>query len=67
MIQTPEEWQAVFYIAGGVYLAGAVFYGLFASGDRQKWADIPGSYALCGDDQSHASTDDMPYGAGSCE
>jgi ACS family sodium-dependent inorganic phosphate cotransporter len=67
MIQTPEEWQAVFYIAGGVYLAGAVFYGLFASGDRQKWADIPDSYALCRDDQSHASTDDMPYGAGSCE
>jgi hypothetical protein len=22
---------------------------------------------LCRDDQSHASTDDMPYGAGSCE
>lgn len=65
--KTPEEWQAVFYIAGGVYLAGAVFYGLFASGDRQKWADIPDSYALCRDDQSHASTDDMPYGAGSCE
>lgn len=65
--KTPEEWQAVFYIAGGVYLAGAVFYGLFASGERQKWADIPDSYALCRDDQSHASTEDMPYGTGSCE
>jgi hypothetical protein len=50
-----------------MYLAGAVFYGLFASGERQKWAEIPDSYALCRDDQSHASTDDMPYGTGSCE
>ncbi|XP_021917270.1 vesicular glutamate transporter 2-like isoform X2 [Zootermopsis nevadensis] len=65
--KTPEEWQAVFYIAGGVYLAGALFYGLFASGERQKWADIPDSYALCRDDQSYASTEDMPYGTGSCE
>ncbi|PSN50732.1 Vesicular glutamate transporter 2 [Blattella germanica] len=65
--KTPDEWQAVFYIAGGVYLVGAVFYGLFASGERQKWADIPDSYALCRDDQSHASTEDMPYGTGSCE
>lgn len=65
--KTHEEWEAVFYIASGVYLAGALFYGLFASGERQKWAEIPDSYALCSDDQSHASTDDMPYGTGSCE
>ncbi|GLG97099.1 Putative inorganic phosphate cotransporter [Gryllus bimaculatus] len=62
-----REWQGVFYIAGGIYLAGAVFYGLFASGERQKWADIPDSYMLCRDDHSHASTEDMPFGTGSCE
>lgn len=62
-----EEWQAVFYIAGGIYLAGAIFYGLFASGERQKWADIPDTYILCEDDHSHASTEDMPFGSGSCE
>ncbi|XP_068081205.1 vesicular glutamate transporter 1 [Anabrus simplex] len=65
--KTVEEWQAVFYIASGIYLVGAIFYGLFASGKRQKWAEIPDSYALCRDDQSHASTEDMPFGSGSCE
>ncbi|XP_069674254.1 vesicular glutamate transporter 2-like [Periplaneta americana] len=33
-----SEWQIVFYIASAIYLAGAIIYGLFASGDRQSWA-----------------------------
>lgn len=40
----PGQWQIVFYIAAGVYLFGAVIYGLFASGNRQKWAEVPTGY-----------------------
>ncbi|GLH08999.1 Uncharacterized protein GBIM_14150 [Gryllus bimaculatus] len=36
---TPEEWRIVFYIASGVYFGGAIFYSIFASGERQKWAE----------------------------
>lgn len=38
------QWQIVFYIAAGVYLFGAVIYGLFASGNRQKWAEVQTGY-----------------------
>jgi hypothetical protein len=34
----------VFYIAAGIYLAGAILYGIFASGKRQKWAEVPTGY-----------------------
>ncbi|KAL1131947.1 hypothetical protein AAG570_011558, partial [Ranatra chinensis] len=33
-----EEWKLVFYIAGVIYLVGAIFYGTFASAERQPWA-----------------------------
>lgn len=36
--RTADEWKFVFYIAGGIYLVGAVFYGIFASAERQPWA-----------------------------
>ncbi len=36
--QTTEEWQYVFLITASVYLAGAIAYGLMASGDRQEWS-----------------------------
>ena len=42
--QTAEEWRVVFYLAAAIYLAGAVFYGLFASGERQPWAEIHSAY-----------------------
>lgn len=35
---TAEEWQIVFFITAGIYLFGAIFYGIFASGDLQPWA-----------------------------
>lgn len=38
MFQSAEQWQYVFYIASTIYLLGALFYGLFASGERQPWA-----------------------------
>jgi ACS family sodium-dependent inorganic phosphate cotransporter len=37
--QQASEWQIVFYIASAIYLVGAVIYGVFASGERQSWAE----------------------------
>ncbi|KAM8974061.1 vesicular glutamate transporter 3 isoform 2-T2 [Pelodytes ibericus] len=37
--KTREEWQNVFLIAAIVHYSGVIFYGLFASGDKQEWAD----------------------------
>ncbi|XP_076636566.1 major facilitator superfamily transporter 9 [Colletes latitarsis] len=37
--KSPGEWRVVFIIAGVVYLLGAVIYGLYASGEKQSWAD----------------------------
>lgn len=31
------QWQIVFFIAAGVYMASATFYILFGSGERQEW------------------------------
>ncbi|KAJ9573903.1 hypothetical protein L9F63_008702 [Diploptera punctata] len=36
--KSASEWQIVFYMAGLIYLVGAIIYGLFASGERQSWA-----------------------------
>ncbi|KAH3787125.1 hypothetical protein DPMN_165246 [Dreissena polymorpha] len=36
--KTRENWQKVFYVAAGVYVFGAVFYAIFASGTVQAWA-----------------------------
>ncbi|XP_046658356.1 vesicular glutamate transporter 1-like [Homalodisca vitripennis] len=33
-----EQWRIVFYIASAVLLAGALIYGVFASGEKQPWA-----------------------------
>ncbi|VVC29086.1 Major facilitator superfamily,Major facilitator superfamily domain [Cinara cedri] len=38
--KSAEEWQWVFLISSGIYLLGSVFYGIFASGKRQPWAEI---------------------------
>lgn len=32
-------WDAVFYMSSFMFLVGAVFYGFFASAQRQSWAD----------------------------
>uniref|UniRef100_A0A8C9XXL8 Solute carrier family 17 member 6 n=1 Tax=Sander lucioperca TaxID=283035 RepID=A0A8C9XXL8_SANLU len=37
--KTREEWQYVFLIAALVHYGGVVFYGIFASGEKQPWAD----------------------------
>ncbi|XP_063050012.1 vesicular glutamate transporter 2.1-like [Engraulis encrasicolus] len=37
--KTREEWQYVFLIASLVHYGGVIFYGLFASGEQQPWAE----------------------------
>ncbi|CAB1337896.1 unnamed protein product [Coregonus sp. 'balchen'] len=37
--KTREEWQYVFLIAALVHYGGVIFYGLFASGEKQWWAE----------------------------
>ncbi|XP_054263377.1 vesicular glutamate transporter 1-like [Macrosteles quadrilineatus] len=36
--RTEQEWKLVFYVASAIYLFGALFYAIFASGERQSWA-----------------------------
>ncbi|KAK1794726.1 hypothetical protein P4O66_009886 [Electrophorus voltai] len=37
--KTQEEWQYVFLIASLVHYSGVIFYGVFASGEKQPWAE----------------------------
>jgi hypothetical protein len=39
--QTAEEWEKVFLIAAVIHICGVVFYAIFASGEKQPWADPP--------------------------
>nr|AWJ68268.1 putative vesicular glutamate transporter [Hirudo verbana] len=39
--RTPEEWDVVFIIAGVIHIVGVIFYAIFASGEKQPWADPP--------------------------
>ncbi|CAM1295990.1 SLC17A6 (predicted) [Pycnogonum litorale] len=37
--KTTKEWQKVFLIASTIHFCGVIFYGLFASGEKQPWAE----------------------------
>ncbi|XP_053478884.1 vesicular glutamate transporter 3 [Ictalurus furcatus] len=37
--KTRREWQNVFVIASMVHYCGVIFYAIFASGEKQDWAD----------------------------
>ena len=39
LFQTSDEWQNVFIIASVVHFLGIIFYGIFASGEQQPWAE----------------------------
>ena len=41
LFQTTKEWETVFLIASLIHFAGVTFYGIFASGEKQSWADPP--------------------------
>ena len=38
-LQSSEEWESVFLIASLIHFGGVIFYGVFASGEKQDWAD----------------------------
>jgi hypothetical protein len=38
-LKTREEWSHVFLIASIIHFCGVIFYGIFASGEKQPWAD----------------------------
>ncbi|KAJ8922636.1 hypothetical protein NQ315_007668 [Exocentrus adspersus] len=37
--RTKEEWRIVFIISAMIHYSGIIFYGIFASGELQPWAD----------------------------
>lgn len=41
IFQTTKEWETVFLIASLVHFTGVIFYAIFASGEKQPWADPP--------------------------
>eukprot|EP00040_Diaphanoeca_grandis_P026890 m.151631 g.151631 ORF g.151631 m.151631 type:complete len:496 (-) comp30770_c2_seq4:305-1792(-) len=34
-----EQWRTVFWITGGIYVFGIIFFTTFAAGEKQPWAD----------------------------
>jgi len=38
-LKTREEWAHVFLIASLIHFGGVIFYGMFASGEKQPWAE----------------------------
>jgi len=48
----------VFLVVAGVYLAGAVAYGLMASGERQPWSRIEGE-ELMADEETRTIASDV--------
>ncbi|XP_070534945.1 vesicular glutamate transporter 1-like [Ptychodera flava] len=52
--QTASEWEIVFYIAAGIYLFGAIVYGLLSSGELQPWAETS-DYLVCPGDSAPAT------------
>ncbi|XP_025414053.1 vesicular glutamate transporter 1-like [Sipha flava] len=38
--KSADEWQWLFLITSGIYLFGAIFYAIFASGEQQSWATL---------------------------
>lgn len=51
-IQKREEWAHVFLIASLIHFGGVIFYGMFASGEKQPWAEPPTDYENMSDQPS---------------
>lgn len=39
--QGKKGWETVFLLAGLIHLTGIIFYAIFASGEKQPWAEPP--------------------------
>ncbi|EGW04002.1 Vesicular glutamate transporter 1 [Cricetulus griseus] len=71
--KTREEWQYVFLIASLVHYGGVIFYGVFASGEKQPWAEpeemseekcgFVSHDQLAGSDESEVEDEAEPPGA----
>lgn len=44
--QYASEWRIVFYIAGMIYIFGAIVYCFLSSGEKQSWAEVEYSSLL---------------------
>lgn len=40
-LQSSDSWEKVYLIASLVHFAGVAFYAIFASGEKQAWAEPP--------------------------
>eukprot|EP00795_Rhopilema_esculentum_P016457 gene16457-7871_t len=51
--KTKAEWHLVFYIGAATFAVGATVYGLFASAEKQEWADYDGDadYKIISDEE----------------
>ncbi|XP_060069494.1 vesicular glutamate transporter 2.2-like [Ylistrum balloti] len=49
-----KNWQTIFWIAGAIHMAGVVFYGIFARGTRQPWAQVKESKGLINPVEGHS-------------
>lgn len=38
-LQTRQSWSEVFILAAVIHYIGVIFYGVFASGELQPWAE----------------------------
>ncbi|XP_071497425.1 vesicular glutamate transporter 1-like [Diadema antillarum] len=38
---TADEWEKVYLVAAIIHFTGVLFYGIFASGEKQPWAEPP--------------------------
>uniref|UniRef100_A0A8C0G0G8 Vesicular glutamate transporter 1 n=1 Tax=Chelonoidis abingdonii TaxID=106734 RepID=A0A8C0G0G8_CHEAB len=61
-----SEWQYVFLIASLVHYGGVVFYGIFASGEKQPWAEPeetnPEKCGFIHEDELADEEDEAPHG-----
>ena len=44
--QYASEWRIVFYIAGMIYIFGAIVYCILSTGEKQSWAEVEYSSLL---------------------
>lgn len=58
--KNPNSWSYVFIVAACIYMCGAVFYGTFASGDRQRWAEIDEKSGV-GEENKNTSDENSKY------
>uniref|UniRef100_A0A8C9SYF2 Vesicular glutamate transporter 1 n=1 Tax=Scleropages formosus TaxID=113540 RepID=A0A8C9SYF2_SCLFO len=65
--KTREEWQYVFLIAALVHYGGVIFYGIFASGEKQPWADAEDTSeekrGILDEDELADATEEMHHSA----